>query len=120
MSSAFVSCYMREERGAGISEANVRRGGERGTTHVLSLVPRLDVPQEVLRARRELERELEPKQAIDVLHEVEQRRDLLLDLRRHAEHVRVVLHESAHARQAGERTRGFVSEEGRELAGCES
>ena len=50
-----------------------------------------------------------------MLHEVEQRRDLLLDLRRHAEHVRVVLHEAAHAREAGERARRLVAVEDAEL-----
>ena len=64
--------------------------------------------------------ELEPEDSIDMLHKVEQARHLRLHLRRHAENVRIVLHESTHARQARERTGGFVSEEGRRLAGCES
>ena len=64
--------------------------------------------------------ELEPEDSIDMLHKVEQARHLRLHLRRHAENVRVVLHESAHARQAGERTGGFVSDEGRRLAEGES
>ena len=50
-----------------------------------------------------------------MLHEIEQRRDLLLDLRRHAEYVRIVLHETPHAREARERTRRLVAVQDTEL-----
>ena len=88
--------------------------------HVLCCIPRPDLTEVFLGASGQLEVELKAKDPIDVLHEVEQARHLRLHLRRHAENVRVVLHESTHARQAGERTGGFVSDEGRRLAGCES
>lgn len=85
-------------------------------TYCLGLVPGLDVPKVVLRAGGKLEGELEAEEAIDVLHEIEERRDLLLDLRGHAEDVRVVLHEATDAREAGECARRLVPVEDAELS----
>lgn len=49
-----------------------------------SFVPGLDGAKVVVRARGELEVELESEQTIDILHEVEQVRNLLFDL--HTQH----------------------------------
>lgn len=76
---------------------------------LLRLVPRLNRAQVIIRARRKLQLELEPEQPVDVLHEVEQGADLVLELRGHAEDVRVVLHEPPHAREPGERAARFVA-----------
>ena len=54
----------------------MRRGSYR-----FGLRPGLDVAEIVVRPGREFEVELEPEQAVDVLHEIEQRANLVLDLR---------------------------------------
>ena len=58
----------------------MRLGSTTGRAYRLSLVPRLDVTEEVVGTGGELELEVEPEEAVDVLHEVEKGRDFLLDL----------------------------------------
>ena len=49
--------------------------------YFLGLVPRLELAEVVIGAGIQLELEIEAEEAVDVLHEVEQRVDLSLDLR---------------------------------------
>lgn len=51
-----------------------------GKTHIFCGIPGLNGTQKVVRTRGKLEMEFEPKQAIDMLHEIEKSADLLFDL----------------------------------------
>lgn len=53
--------------------------------------------------------ELETKKAIDMLHKIKQCTNLIFDLRRQAEHVRVILHESPNTSETSEGARSLVS-----------
>ena len=48
--------------------------------YFLGLVPRLEFAEVVIGAGRQLELEIEAEEAVDMLHEVEQLRNLLFDL----------------------------------------
>ena len=52
-----------------------------GVAYFLGLVPRLELAEVVIGAGRQLELEIEAEEAVDVLHEVEQRAELVGDLR---------------------------------------
>ena len=51
-----------------------------GVAYFLGLVPRLELAEVVIGAGRQLELEIEAEEAVDMLHEVEQLRNLLFDL----------------------------------------
>jgi hypothetical protein len=99
----------------------------RDATDSFCHVPALYRAEIVLGTRRQLHPEFETEQAIDVLHEIEQRLDLGSDLRprrqpkdassshashahlrRHTKYVCVILHETPDAGQTCQRTRGFI------------
>ena len=72
-------------------------------------VPFLVGAELVLRARRELDQDLQPELVVDRVAEVEAAEDLVLDLLGRAEDVRVVLREHAHAQQAVQRAGQLVA-----------
>lgn len=59
---------------------SVNSENEVNWTYILCSVPCLNVSEEVVRSRGELQTELEAKQTIHMLHKVEQGTDLLCNL----------------------------------------
>ena len=78
---------------------------------VLGIVPSGDLAEEVVRARGQLERELEAKDAVHVLQELEAREHLLFDLAGRAEDVGIVLLEPE-VREVGSHITGKSLEPG--------
>ena len=88
---------------------------ERRAERALGEVPLLVRAELVVRSRRELEARLHPEQVVQVRGEVERGEDLLLDLFRRDEDVRVVLRHVLHPQEAVERPAPLVPVQCRRL-----
>ena len=75
----------------------------------LGSVPQREITHGLLGTGGQFQLEGHPEDAVDVAHEIEHARHLLLDLVRPAEDVRVVLLEAAHARQTVQRARQLIA-----------
>ena len=84
-------------------ELPLEAGGDEGLLQLLfSLIPDLNVAEELLRAGGERHGEAKAKDGVDVLEEVKGTLDLLFDLLRGAEDVGIILLEPADTGEAGE------------------
>ena len=94
-----------------VDAAPVERAPERGFREI----PLLVGSELLLGPGRELEPRLHPEQVVEVRGVVEAAEDLVLDLLRRAEHVRVVLGDVLDAEQAVQRSAALVAMERRRL-----